>query len=468
MNLGHGMAKTCIICGGAAGSGEHVFPAAFGGRRTNRGIYCDTHNNALGPHVAVLLESFDVMNAMAGVRPDRHDAVRPAKVDGTDGEAYLVGKNSVGLAPPPPLGKAAVETIEKTLKFESDQQIDEWMAQQRANGFEFKYATRGIPQTKFFTEPILTQKVFGGEPFFIAVAYIALTFLAHHFPSAARSASVQSIKDVVTGKAAFNEEVWWLRPEDLEALPKTPFTTGHTAAVAIDSASSRATALVSFFGAVSFGVDLGTVDLQETRRITTHIDPLAEKAPEDLVVLNNIGERLNLSSRDQSSEYFKAVATGKAPNPFEKLMIHSSDAQLDETAQRLLPLLLSTAKLTGFAREAEVARVMNGERQRVFNLLHGSISEFTGSESGLPPQLLKLTAPLIAADKDSPTGLSKTAEATLTLACSLINRDIQELMEKGALDGDTVKELISGHKGVVLIFKNIVEPLLLGALQNRR
>jgi hypothetical protein len=36
------MAKTCIICGGRAGSGEHVFPAVLGGRRINNGIYCVT------------------------------------------------------------------------------------------------------------------------------------------------------------------------------------------------------------------------------------------------------------------------------------------------------------------------------------------------------------------------------------------------------------------------------------------
>jgi hypothetical protein len=39
------MARTCIICGGPTGSREHIFPAALGGRRTNKGIYCADHNN---------------------------------------------------------------------------------------------------------------------------------------------------------------------------------------------------------------------------------------------------------------------------------------------------------------------------------------------------------------------------------------------------------------------------------------
>ena len=40
------MAKTCIVCGQAAGSGEHIFPASLGGRRVNSGIYCPKHDNS--------------------------------------------------------------------------------------------------------------------------------------------------------------------------------------------------------------------------------------------------------------------------------------------------------------------------------------------------------------------------------------------------------------------------------------
>src|SRR5574344_592024 len=97
------MAKTCIICNGSAGSGEHVFPAAFGGRRTNRGIYCETHNNAFGRHVATLLNALDIVNATIGVIPDRHKEIRPAEVKSEDGERYLFSKNEVKIAPPPSL-----------------------------------------------------------------------------------------------------------------------------------------------------------------------------------------------------------------------------------------------------------------------------------------------------------------------------------------------------------------------------
>lgn len=464
MNLGHGMAKTCIICGGAAGSGEHVFPAAFGGRRTNKGIYCGPHNNALGSHVSVLLESFDIMNAIAGVRPDRHDTFRPAKVVGSDGTSYFLGKNHVGLAPPPPLDISTDGNGEmKTLTFESMEQANVWMAEQRKSGFVIQ-ATAGPIQTRFFTEPLHVSKTIGGEPFLRAVAYIALTFLAHHFPEAARAPGVQGIKDVVTGGGPWNNKVWWLRSEDLTALPPTPFPTSHTVAVAVSRETGDATALVSLFGGVSFGVNLGKVHPAETMLVTTHINPLAEKAPKDLDTVKENGVQLSLSTHDEGLEYLKAVASGKATHPFLSHLIQSSNSQLDDTAERVLPALLAAGRLTGFDRSEEISRVMGGERQRVLNLLQGGITRFAEFAPDLPPAVHGLAGVLIAADSSRPSGLSAPAEAALEVTRGVVNAEIERLLSVDGLNHETFKSLLSGGVGVALVFEALVKPLLLGAL----
>lgn len=78
-------ANTCIICGQKAGSREHIFPAAFGGRRKDKGIYCGNHKNEFGRHVAALLAELDIFNALLGVRPDRQDTVRAAPATLSDG-----------------------------------------------------------------------------------------------------------------------------------------------------------------------------------------------------------------------------------------------------------------------------------------------------------------------------------------------------------------------------------------------
>ena len=72
------MAKTCIVCGQAAGSGEHVFPAALGGRRVNSGIYCPKHDNSYSGLVSEIAGQLDFFNAYLGVRPDHSSHLKTA------------------------------------------------------------------------------------------------------------------------------------------------------------------------------------------------------------------------------------------------------------------------------------------------------------------------------------------------------------------------------------------------------
>ncbi len=63
------MTRTWIICGDSAGSQEHIFPAALGGRRTSKGIYCGLHNEGFSPLAAFLSRQLELLNALLSVRP---------------------------------------------------------------------------------------------------------------------------------------------------------------------------------------------------------------------------------------------------------------------------------------------------------------------------------------------------------------------------------------------------------------
>jgi len=104
------MPKMCIICGGRAGSGEHIFPAAFGGRRINNEIYCKKHNEGFSPLVAILSSQLNAINALLGVRPDRSDQPRQlTATNPSDGQAYRVSATNVELASPRVLNDTTVE-----------------------------------------------------------------------------------------------------------------------------------------------------------------------------------------------------------------------------------------------------------------------------------------------------------------------------------------------------------------------
>lgn len=107
------MSRKCIICGDPAGSREHLFPAAFGGRRVSKKIYCEVHNNALGIHVVSLLDALEYFNAALGVRSDHRGSPKPYEVELETGERFHLLLDQFDIAPPRPL-RETPELVERT------------------------------------------------------------------------------------------------------------------------------------------------------------------------------------------------------------------------------------------------------------------------------------------------------------------------------------------------------------------
>lgn len=134
------MVKTCIICGGRAGSREHVFPAALGGRRTNKGIYCGPHNNAYSGLARTITEQLALFNAQLGVIGDHAD--EPTSVTMTDvasGKAIELRHAQVRFKGPPRISGVVVDGQKVTqVAFSSRKEADDWMREQRAKGISLQ------------------------------------------------------------------------------------------------------------------------------------------------------------------------------------------------------------------------------------------------------------------------------------------------------------------------------------------
>ena len=130
------MKRTCIICGEATGSREHTFPAALGGRRTNKGIYCETHNGDYSPLAKVLSSQLKAINAMLGVRGD-HDNHPHTVVttDSTSAEQVTLTKGAVEFTNPEVVARSVEDNVKKlTVRYSKDWQLQKWIAEERARG----------------------------------------------------------------------------------------------------------------------------------------------------------------------------------------------------------------------------------------------------------------------------------------------------------------------------------------------
>lgn len=227
------MAKKCIICDGAAGSKEHVFPAALGGRRVCKSIFCGTHNEFFSPLAAHLSRQLGVINSLLAVRPDHQDDPRTTTISGDNGEVVHLSGTGASLV----------------------------------QGASPEKGTRISLQ-------------FGGPKGLRAIGYVALTFFARYFPALAACNELDDFKSYVSATGQ-GDYVWWEGPEAADTLPSHPFRFGHTIALQVSAADQIACARISLFASLNFMVKLGTVKANSNENMIVHINPQAE-LPKDI------------------------------------------------------------------------------------------------------------------------------------------------------------------------------------------
>ena len=456
----------CIICGGKAGSREHVFPAAFGGRRENKGIYCKTHNEDFGCHVAALLAELDVFNAAIGVRPDRWDDVRPAPVVGPDGETYLMSLGRLEVAPPPNIDERYAEFGEpQDHKFPSMRAASQWMAKQQKNGFKVRGAQAGPPSTQFFTAPARASRTLGEPPFMRALLYLGITFLAHRFPELASSSGLAAAKrELSSDLRELAVAVWWQRPQVLAQLQPNPFAHGHIVAVSVNAVSGSAEVLISLWGAINFGMRLGKVDGERTGLAITFINPLAPRPPDDIEELVEEGRTLTLTSPDDGVAYLREVVSGAVPHPLQSVLDAAGQAQVHASAAALLRELMAAHALGGVQRRDALMAAVDKESQRVLSQIKLGVQSFRRFATDLPTPIHDALDMLYAADPNTPRGIAPSAEAALHVGIAVLAAEFERRLDSGILDEATVASLIAGGEGTQLLFASVAAQVLQSAL----
>ncbi len=462
--------RTCIMCGGRAGSGEHVFPAALGGRRINRGIYCGDHNLGFSPLAAVLAEQLRLINAGLGVRPDRSDtAVQYEIVDPATGQAHLLSANSAELARP-----HVVEDVVKgvgrqlQVRVSDDSQLQQWIADQRAAGLQV-HVTRGEPGESLSLRSHPVELKLGGPDGMRAVGYIAMTFLAQYFPAVARDPGLDSFKQFVLG-AQVDQRVWWDFAESSQDNPPNSFRFGHRILVGVSAGRQEAYARVSLFSTLDFAIHFGTAAIDVDATVVTDIDPLADRAPDDLHVIRadeclaTVDKPVSLTANLQS-----AIASGQAQKRFELLMERISAFNTERAAQALLPELLAAHSLPPFQRPDRVKSLLKTEAQRVINLMKFVVARLTQELAADPTtaQLATSLKVLVAEDQNSPTGITQATECALGLAIEALAAQVCQDIDVGVLDENRLCSLIGGGLGAAIVGNAVITPwrMVLGIAQ---
>ncbi|MFG1287895.1 hypothetical protein [Xanthobacter versatilis] len=412
------MSRTCIICGVVANSGEHVFPAALGGRRINRGIYCDAHNNEFSRHVSVLAPQFSYINALLGIRHDREKQPRVVTETTTTGDEVVIAKGTV---------------------------------------------RRAVTSPTSPEETIHLQMVFGGDEFLQAAAYVALTFFAHYFPEEARQSGVTQVKAFVQGRTE-NTMAWWESAATTASLRPNPFEFGHTIVLTTVGATGIASALVSFFQSLTVGVDLGSIEKPSDRTVVVFIDPHADHPPGDLQVIESKAVELRLQKPEPLHAHLEQmVRGGRGQRLLARLFEKIERWHFRNEMTPVLDRLNAAAPMDRKNRMQEIVGIVEEQVGRVYRLMKFVVDEFaerSKDDEKMMPVNLALQEQ-IAIDDGVPRPV---AEAAIQRAMIVLVRELDAKLSNGTVDMYYLWDIFSAGPGAALIAEAMLGPVK-GALE---
>ncbi|MCD2175066.1 HNH endonuclease [Rhizobium sp. C4] len=413
------MPKQCIICNKVAGSREHVFPAALGGRRTNKQIYCGPHNNGFGPLASIIAHQLKPINALLAVRPDRADKAEPFIYETETGERLRLFAGSVQRTDSDP-GHSGTMRVQLSL---------------------------------------------GGTEGLRAVAYIALTFFAHHFQDFARLDQLAPVKNFVLG-AELNNFVWWESAETAGKLPANPFKFGHTIQLITDGETQQAAAIVSLFQALTFGVALGTLSDMPSKTVTVFIDPHADHPPDDIRVemANDVTTKLKKPEPLQAHlrrTIFEGDGQAALGNLFQKIERWKFDQDMEPIKQRIAAASSDRNNLA-----LEVEKIVGEEAGRVLRLARHVVDDLNAREGDKPHMkpIIAILEAQIAEDPKRPSGLSALAESAIGLAAIELALALLDELKTTPVDLDLLWKYFSSGPGAYVVGQALFRPIA-GALE---
>lgn len=267
-------------CGGTAEPGEHVFPAALGGRRTSGNLSCKACNNALSVLDNALACDLRFLNAMLGVVPDRQKTTVPAEVEDEYGRPL---KFSLGRGLQSPLEVRELGTIDGERNFavlaSTRAELEKFIAASRSSGKKLKLNEFQERRT-LFSQPLRARSGFGGPETFRAVTRLALHYLSEADPDLARHDALRPTKEWILGHS-IGDRAWLDYSSALAALGDWKDEPTHSLIVA-RTESGEVLGHVSFFGVFRVTALLGhAVGPRFCRRVRVY--PLRANRGRDVV-----------------------------------------------------------------------------------------------------------------------------------------------------------------------------------------
>lgn len=454
------MTRTCIVCSNPAHSREHIFPASLGGRRVNKGIYCEKHNNEYSPLANIIAEQMAIFNSLLGITNDHTGNQTAVELEEAETGRRLILQGGKLTLKIPEIVSEHVEgsTTRSQMKFASREQMNAWIKQQEQRGF--KVEIKSISDETYIPTPLLAQTTFGGTNEGLrSIGYIAQTFFAHYFPEVIRRSDFEALKQytLVGDGQGF---VWW-QFEKPQHYPPNKFRFGHRVVVGLDKNTATAYAIVELFSTLCFAIELGSTKVENELAFLIDIDPLSPSPPHDISQIHLVEQTLAIPRPNGAHRQLAdAITGGTAQSQVASLMRRIEDYQREDTARKILKILdrIEPPRLS----DSDYVFDELGDliRPRVIRLMRFVAADFSSREDAAAKIVGKMLDEITRADHHSSTGLTPLAATSLEVGSRLLTLAIVREYNIKQLSVERLQMLISGGAGIAIVMKPFFDMIL--------
>ncbi|OQA71369.1 MAG: hypothetical protein BWY33_02031 [Candidatus Dependentiae bacterium ADurb.Bin246] len=404
-------------------------------------------------------KELDILNSAIGVIPDRKNSIKETRLKDSASEEYVYTKDYMKLASPSALDMAPNLGAEQMqLRFADHMQAQKWMDEQKKRGYEFKNTSYGKVTKTMFVEPMKKTMDLGNDKFMLGVLYIALTFLAHHYPSIARAKELQSVKDILNNDEDTKDIVFWENSDKLDLFGKNRFEFGHIVVIGKIKNTNKIGAIVSFFGRISFAVHLAEPNseiLNEFQTIVSFINPL-EKDVKKSIEYKTLETDINLSTKKESIEYLNSLKSGEIKNPITEILSLATTKVLNQDMENIYNKLQKSIEISSPTSYALVVEILSEYEQRILNLITYTIDDFCQFSVDLDENFKIALKQLIKEDENDNKGLNELSFHFLELVKQNIAYEVHNSMVIGSLTTEFLVELFAKEKGVYVVMNSVL------------
>jgi hypothetical protein len=370
------------------------------------------HNNGFSGLAGIIAGQLKPINALLAVRPDHSKKAEPLEYTSPEGKSLVLFDGSV---------------------------------------------TRASSNAARNEEKHHIRLILGGPEGLRSIAYIALTFFAHHFQQHARKVGVQPVKDFVLGSGQ-NEFVWWESSAILATVPKNEFEFGHTIVLTTSSATGEATALVSLFQCLNFGIALAKLEGLSDESVVVFIDPHADHPPDDIRSLKENSLLLKLDMPNPLHAYLeKMIHDGVGQKSLQQLLQNIEEWKFRKEMAPVLERLNAVRALPPVDQGTAIASIVQEQVNRIYRIMRFIADNFESTQKGkvAADRIAPLFKAMVEVSDDDASTLGELGQLVLIGSVEAIANELSGRLAKDEIDMEYLWRLFSGGHGAGIVGKRM-------------